>query len=942
MSDQISVEASPWLVDSELVARELGTDASSGLTSAEATSRLGTVGPNRLKSKPRVPAWRKLLAQFANPLVYLLLVAIAISLTSWIIEGAEGVPFETIVIGAIVVGNALLGFTQEAKAEEAVAALQRMTTPISTVVRDGTEVRVPSETVVPGDVLILSEGDAIGADGRLVEAASLTVAEASLTGESEPVLKETPTLEGSVPLGDRTNMVFGGTAVTRGRGRAIVTTTGMSTEIGRIADLLEQTEDEPTPLQREIDHVAKVLGTAVLVIAAVVVVAILLASDIEGPSEVVDVLLVGVALAVAAVPEGLPAVLTVVLALGVQRMASQNAIVKGLSSVETLGSTSVICTDKTGTLTRNEMTIERVVTHSGEVTVTGTGYRPEGELLAGGVAPKGALLEELRLVVSGGSLANDATLQIADGEWLITGDPTEAAFLVAERKGGFTSERDGRFQRVGELPFTAERKLMSTLQAETAETGGMVGIVTKGAPDVLLTRCTHERVGTDVVPLTTERSREILAAVDQLADQAFRTLGVAYRLLEQPPGEVGEHLEQGMVFAGVAGIIDPSRPEAGAAVEEAHRAGIRVVMITGDHPRTAGRIADDLGITGPGTSVVTGAELDQLDEVALRRVALDSSVYARVAPEHKLLIVDALRGDGSVVAMTGDGVNDAPALKRADIGIAMGITGTEVAKEAADMILTDDNFATIVGAVREGRGIFSNIRKFLRYLLSSNIGEVLTMLLGVIFAGVIGLDGVAGALAVPLLAPQILWINLLTDSAPALALGVDPAPDDVMRRSPRGLKDRVIDAEMMKGVLFVGLVMAVATLFTLDAGLIGGLIEGQHGITEARTMAFTTLVLAQLFNCLNARSDRESVFRHLFTNRALWAAIAVSLVLQIAVVYVPFLNAAFDTSPLTGPEWLFCAAMASSVLWASEIWKLAKRHRPARQEVRLEKIDRKR
>jgi calcium-translocating P-type ATPase len=530
-------------------------------------------------------------------------------------------------------------------------------------------------------------------------------------------------------------------------------------------------------------------------------------------------------------------------------------------------------------------------------------------------------------VLSGGSLASDATLQSADGEWVITGDPTEAAFLVAERKAGFTADRDARFRRVGEVPFTAERKLMSTLQAETAETGGMVGIVTKGAPDVLLTRCTHERVGADAEPLTAERSREIQADVDHLAGQAFRTLGVAYRFLEHAPDDVAEHLEHGLVFAGVAGIIDPSRPEAGAAVDEAHRAGIRVVMITGDHPRTAGRIADDLGIMERGGRVVTGADLDRLDEVARRQTAVDASVYARVAPEHKLLIVDALRADGSIVAMTGDGVNDAPALKKADIGIAMGITGTEVAKEAADMILTDDNFATIVSAVREGRGIFANIRKFLRYLLSSNIGEVLTMLLGVIFAGVIGLDGVPGGIAVPLLATQILWINLLTDSAPALALGVDPPPDDAMTRPPRGLKDRVIDAQMLTDVLFVGLVMGVATLLTLDAGLTGGLIEGQHGITEARTMAFTTLVLAQLFNCFNARSDRESAFHHLFTNRTLWVAIAVSLLLQIAVVNVPFLNAAFDTSPLAGSEWLLCAAMASSVLWANEIWKLAKRRR---------------
>jgi magnesium-transporting ATPase (P-type) len=918
----------PWSVDASAIAAALATDPERGLTSSEAASRLASTGPNRLRSAPPVPAWRKLLAEFVDPLVFLLLAAVVISLVTWVIDGTEGVPFEAIVILVILVANAVLGYVQEARAEEAVAALQRMAAAASTVVRDGVERRVPATDVVPGDVLVLGEGDAVSADGRLLSAASLTVAEASLTGESEPVLKDAGVLPGEVALGDRVNMVFSGTAVTRGRGRAVVTGTAMSTEMGRIAGLLGETTQEATPLQREIALVGRTLGIAVVVIAVVVMAAIFVTSDVRTASDAVDVLLVGVSLAVAAVPEGLPAVLSVVLALGVQRMARQHAIVKELSSVETLGSASVVCSDKTGTLTRNEMTIQRIVTASGTVDVTGTGYEPTGDLLVDGrrLADGAPIGEEVRIVLSGGSLANDASLREEDGEWIVVGDPTEAAFLVAEQKAGLAPARAERFSRVGEIPFSSERKLMSTLQADAERAGG-IAVVTKGAPDVLLARCTDEQVGFDVVPLSDDRRRAVLAVVDELAGDALRTLGVAYRRLEDSPTAVTPHesLEQQLIFAGVVGIIDPPRDEARRAIAEAHGAGVRVVMITGDHPRTAARIAAELGIVGAGApgDAVTGLELDRLgdDEEAFREGVRSSSVYARVAPEHKLRIVDALRSDGNIVAMTGDGVNDAPALKRADIGVAMGRTGTDVTKEAANMILADDNFATIVAAVREGRAIFSNIRKFLRYLLSSNAGEVLTMLLGVVFAGFLGLDQTGESVAVPLLATQILWINLLTDTAPALAMGVDPPPDDVMSRPPRRLTDRVIDAEMQVGVVFVGFVMAVATLLTIDIDLPGGMIEGHGTLQEARTLAFTTLVLAQLFNCFNSRSDRVSAFHHLFTNRLLWAAIALSLLLQFAVIYVPFLHHAFDTSPLGLDDWLLCLGLASSVLWADELRK---------------------
>jgi P-type Ca2+ transporter type 2C len=624
------------------------------------------------------------------------------------------------------------------------------------------------------------------------------------------------------------------------------------------------------------------------------------------------------------VPEGLPAVLSVVLALGVQRMARRRAIVKRLSSVETLGSASVVCSDKTGTLTRNEMTIQKVVTPSGEVDVTGSGYRPEGELrVDGGPLDDATLLEEVRAVIGGGSLANDAALTRGDGEWTVQGDPTEAAFLVAEAKiGGLSEARAARFERVGEIPFTSERKLMTTLEADL-QGEGHIAVVTKGAPDVLLARCTGERVGTEVHPLTDGRRAQIVAAVDRLADLALRTLAVAYRPLPdttRPP--LDESVEHDLVYLGMVGIIDPPRAEARVAIAEAAAAGVRVMMITGDHPHTAARIAADLGIVEPGARVLTGGELDSLDPDAFRAAVRETSVYARVAPEHKLRIVAALQADAAIVAMTGDGVNDAPALKSADIGVAMGVTGTDVTKEAADMILADDNFATIIAAIREGRGILSNIRKFLRFLLSSNIGEVLTMFIGVLLAGAIGLQDTGEALAVPLLATQILWINLLTDSAPALAMGVDPPPDDVMRRAPRRLTDRIIDRQMWIGILWVGLVMAVVTLAALDLRLSGGILGGSGDIEHARTMAFTTLVLAQLYNCFNARSDRTSAFHHLFTNRLLWGAIALSVALQIAVVQLPLLNEAFDTTPLAIDEWLICAGLASVVLWADELKKL--------------------
>jgi P-type Ca2+ transporter type 2C len=923
----------PSMESMDEVVRATGADLDRGLSTPEAAQRLATEGPNELHAAPPVPLWRRVLSHFQDPLVYLLLAATVIAVVAWWFEGRRGWPVDAVVIAAVVVLNAGLGFVQEAKAQDAVAALARMTAATTAVVRDGRVLRVPSAQLVRGDLMQLGEGDAVGADARLVQASALRVLEASLTGESEAVLKDASTLAAPAALGDRLNMVFKGTAVTQGTGRAVVTATGMDTQMGLIAHLLDATVEETTPLQKEVVRIGRMLGIAVVVIATVVVGTILSISDIRGLSDVVVVLLLGVALAVAAVPEGLPAILSVVLALGVQRMAKLNAIVKKLSSVETLGSATVICSDKTGTLTRSEMTIERVVTASGGVRFTGVGYAPVGRAEQGGAElAHGPLRSELIVVLGGGSQAGNADLrQGADGSWGIHGDPTEAAFLVAEIKLGEAAMRERRmrrFERLAEIPFTSDRKMMSTVVRDH-EHGARAVLIAKGAPDVLLHRCTRVRVGMEVVDLDDRRRTQLLADVDALSDAALRTLAVAYRPLDagEDPN-AGGALEDRLVFAGTVGIIDPPREEAAVAIGEAQRAGIRVIMITGDHPRTAARIAADLGIVGEGSTALTGLEIDALDDTAFAAAVRTTSVYARVSPAHKLRIVDALQGAGHVVAMTGDGVNDAPALKSADIGIAMGINGTEVTKQAARMVLADDNFATIVQAVREGRGIFDSIRKFLRYLLSSNMGEVMTVFLGVIGAGVIGLtgpDGAGAAMVLPLLATQILWINLVTDSGPALAMGVDPPIGDVMALPPRRRDERVIDARMWIRVVITGAVMALTTLLTIDLFLPGGLIAGNNDLATARTAGFTVLVFAQLFNCFNARSETASAFSHMFVNRWLWGAIALSALLQVAVVHIGLLNVAFGTVPLTLAQWGICVAMGSVVLWFSELRKLARR-----------------
>jgi Ca2+-transporting ATPase len=874
----------------EEVLAALGTDAERGLAPEEAGRRLERHGRNELAAEKPAPGWKKFLAQFRDALVVLLLVATAISAGLWLIERHAALPYEAIAILAVVLLNAVLGYVQEARAEQAVAALRRMAAAHAQVVRGGRRRSIEAAEVVPGDILLLEEGDTVSADARLIRCAALQTAEAALTGESLPESKQAAPLGEEAALGDRSNMVFSGTAVTHGRGRAVVVATGMATQMGRIAGMLKEAPVEVTPLQKELDRVGRRLGLIVVAIAAVMVSTILLLSEVSGLSAFLNVLILGVALAVAAVPEGLPAVVTAVLALGVQRMARRNAIVRHLAAVETLGSADVIASDKTGTLTKNEMTVRAVVTASGRVDFGGTGYVPEGR-----VSPVNADQRiELMRALTVGDRANNAALHERDGRWSVQGDPTEGALLVAARKAGLAAgELEQRFKRIGEVPFDSGRKLMTTLHTD-AERGGRVLAFTKGAPDVLLGRCTHELVGPDARPLEEKRRSEILGANESLAREALRTLGVAFRTLPAD-AEADESLERELVFAGLIGMIDPPRGEAKQAVARARAAGIRPVMITGDHPATAQVIGKELGV---------------------------AEIHARVAPEDKLRIVTRLQAEGHIVAMTGDGVNDAPALKRADIGVAMGITGTDVSKEAADIVLADDNFATIVAAVEEGRAIFANIRKFLRYLLSSNIGEVLTMFFGVLLADALGLTAAGGGgVALPLLATQILWVNLVTDGAPALALGMDPADPQVMSRPPRPRGEGVITPRMWRGIFYVAAVMAAGTLLVIDASLPGGFIQGTGELRYAQTMAFNTLVLFSLFNVFNARSDERSAFAGLLTNKWLWLAVGLSAVLQLAVVYVPFLQKAFSTVPLAAGDWLLCAAVASSVLWLREVSK---------------------
>ena len=937
----MSVEL-PYQQDTLAVVETLGSNAVRGLDEDEVLRRLARYGPNQLRSAPPEPWWRRLLEQFQDTLVIILLIATAISFGEWALQSPREtpLPYEGIVILAIVILNALLGFFQESRAEEAVKALMSLAAPESTVLRTGQRQRVPAHDLVPGDIVLLETGDKVPADARVITAANLKLDEAALTGESLPVTKDADPITGEAGLGDRANMVYAGTTVTFGRGKVIVVGTGMATEVGRIAGMIEAATSEDTPLQQELDRTGRRLSVVMLGICAVVFFTGVVVNGAGDLGAILRLFLFAVALAVAAIPEALPAIVTAGLAIGVRRMAASHAIVRKLPAVETLGAASVICTDKTGTLTRNEMTVRKLGVPGALIDITGSGYEPTGSFTSAG-QPLGelspALIASVEDVLRAATLANDAYLIQKGDRWVIQGDPTEGALIVAARKYGLSPEDlERRFPRIGEIPFTSERKYHTTVHADTQHPD-QAHVFLKGAPDVLLKLCAFIRERDEICPLTEERRGLILRRNEELAGQALRTLGMAERVLPLesdgalPHAWIAAELEHDLVFLGIVGMIDPPRAEAHAAVATARRAGIHTVMITGDHPSTAEAIARELGILTEGGRALRGVELAALPDDELDGIVEDVQVYARVDPEHKLRIVESWQRRGHVVAMTGDGINDAPALKTANIGIAMGITGTDVSKEAADMVLTDDNFASIVRAVEEGRGIFDNIRKYLYYLLSCNAGELLTMFVGVMLAGALGIVSPKdGEFLLPLLASQLLWINLITDGPPALALGLDPKDPDIMGRRPRQQGRGIIAARGWLMIFGVGAILMAGTLFVLDAYYPGGFFDflvrypNNLALAErhARTMAFTTLVLFQMFNVFNNRSTRHSAFYRMFDNPLLWAAVILSIGLQVAVIYVPFLQRAFQTTALDGVDWLVSVGVASSVLIALEIGKV--------------------
>ena len=860
--------------------------APGGLSSDAAAQRLAAYGANELTEAERVSPWWLLLEQFKNVLIVILLVATVLS-------AFLGHAVEAITIAVIVLFAVILGFTQEFRAERAIQALRRMAAPLASVFRDGREVEVPARDLVPGDVILLRAGDRVPADVRLVEAVNLKIDEAVLTGESLAVEKLTaPLAQRDAPLGDRRNMGFAGTAATYGRGRAVVVATGMRTEFGKIAQLLQTVQTGRTPLQENLDRVGRKLAHAAFAIVGVIVVL-----GLWRGQPLLEMLIFGVALAVAVVPEALPAVVTISLAMGVQRMVRRHALVRRLPVVETLGSTSVICSDKTGTLTKDEMTVRRILVGDQLVEVSGVGYDPHGDFSCQGQPRESS--PELQRLLQAAALASDAQLVHAeqDARWEIQGDPTEGALVVAAAKAGLNkADLDARYPRVDEIPFTSETKRMTTLHADS---GGVIACC-KGAPEVVLPSCGRQWTPSGETPLDAAGRERILSTARSFAGEALRVLAVAQRA-----EATRQNAERELTFLGLLGMIDPPRPEAKAAIQTCELAGIEPVMITGDHPLTAEAVARELGLLKHGR-VVTGPELETWSDEQLDQTVDKIEVYARVSPAHKLRVVTAWQKRGHIVAMTGDGVNDAPALKKADVGVAMGITGTDVSREAAAMTLTDDNFASIVAAIEEGRGIFGNVKKYLMYLLSSNIGEI-GLMAGATLAG----------LPLPLSAVQILYVNLATDGLPALALSVDPPEPDLMRRPPRDPRRGIFTRPVVMLMLTGG---AWSTLINL--GLFAWAHNSGRTTNEAMTMTFVALVLTEFFKAYSFRSDRNSVLHRPFANRWLNVAILWELLLLLLVVYLPILQRPFGTFALTWQDWAIVLTLAFSV---APVLELAKR-----------------
>lgn len=900
----------------EIIVEMLNTDAEKGLSSEEASERQLIYGLNELEAEKAVPLWRKLLAQFQDVMVITLIAAALVS-------GFLGEIVDAALIIAIVVINAVLGVYQEGKAEKAIESLQKLAAPEARVLRDGEQKMIKASAMVPGDIVILDAGDIVPADIRLLESSNIKAEEASLTGESVPVEKDAEfTANTELGIGDRSNMVFSSTPLTYGRGRGVVVETGSGTEVGKIADRLRGIEQEATPLQKSLNEMGKILAAICLGVCLIVFVVGLFQGG-----EPFKLFMTAVSLAVAAIPEGLPAIVTIVLALGMNRMAKKNAIVKRLLAVETLGSVDTICSDKTGTLTQNEMTVTRLYVSENLYEVTGTGYEPVGEITLSVDQEANADSFALDKLLKIAALCNEASLvQKDDGLWGVLGDPTEGALLtLSAKKGLFRDELLSKYARLGDLPFDSERKMMSVFHHIDEKYLSL----TKGAPDIVLNRCSNILIGDQVWEISAEDRRRILEANTAFAKTALRVLAFAYKVY---PDRNFVNAEENMIFVGLAGMIDPARPEARDAITVCHRAGIRAVMITGDYKETAVAIAQNLNLMQEGDQVLTGTELENMTDEELLRACEKVSVYARVSPEHKVRIVSALKNSGHISSMTGDGVNDAPALKQADIGVAMGITGTEVAKNSSDMILTDDNFSTIVSAVEEGRIIYSNIRKFVSFLLSCNVGEILVVFIT---------NLLLGPEYTPLAPIQLLFLNLVTDSFPALALGQEKGERDIMLHPPRSREDKIINKEMVASIIYqaVAILIAVFAAFQIGRYLYPDVsIADSRMVSEqfnffahegfvpsygAGTFAFVTLIFAELLRAFSSRSEHYSVFSlGFFNNRSMNQAVLASGLLMVLVVYIPVLQEVFNTIALTGRDWLIIAGLAIIPFIIGELFKL--------------------
>ncbi len=911
----------------EDVAGHLQTDLSRGLTPDEVQQRLTRYGPNELREEPPPTLLQMLGEQFNNFVVILLIVAAIISAVVGAYTG-EGYT-DALAIVAIIALNAILGVVQEGRAEAALRALKKMTAPDARVIRGGKVVdNVPSSQVVPGDIVLLETGNYVPADTRLIEGFNLTIDEAALTGESVPVGKKpAATYDADVPLGDRHNMAFMGSMITYGRGKGVVVSTGMQTEIGHIAEMIQSYEEPQTPLQARLDQLGRWLGWATLVICGIVfavgVLRLLNVTPIddlgvwlasaEHQNTLIELFMVAVSLAIAAVPEGLPAVVTIALALGMQRMIKRHVLIRKLAAVETLGSANVICSDKTGTLTTNEMTVVKVLVDGQLLSVSGEGYKPEGQFSPNGAGAASEAIvpsqvDSLELLARGAILCNDAIIQQEDQLWKLVGDPTEGALVTLGAKAGLSIEATKQsWPRVAEVPFDSERKRMTTIHRGPNGEQTFQAF-TKGAPELVLERCDTILQNGQISPLDDDKREELLRCNTTLAGQALRVLAVATRTMDQGPAELDfDVIERGLTFIGLAAMRDPARPEVKEAISLALNAGVRTVMITGDYPDTAAAIAKELGLLKDKNDILTGRDLNALDDQTLQEKAARVSVYARVNPEHKMRIVEALQSRDNVVAMTGDGVNDAPALKRSHIGVAMGITGTDVSKQTASMVLTDDNYASIVAAIEEGRVIYANIRKFVYYLISCNVGEILIIFLSMIMG-----------LPLPLLPIHLLWLNLVTDGAPALALGLEEKEPDIMNIKPRPAQEPIITRELWT----LTAIQAVVETFATLGAFVLSLYVFEDNLVVGQTVAFTTLVMAELLRAFTARSERYNLWQiGIFTNKWMVYAVALSFVLLLAVIYMPFLQPIFDTAPLDLNHWLMILPFILMPSIAAEIAK---------------------